>query len=179
MPGLPQSPRKRRRLAYAGSAALAISLIALVSAVIGNSSGPKEAPIHEGQKAQVYEGATPRRATAAEKHAAAKVLTAFAASAIPRRHLAISWELATPHMREGTTREEWLAGSLPVVPYPAARFGSIGLTFKGAYVGGVIDYDVLVLPRTKGGQQQVYSCELRNLAEGWRVDFCYPRAVLG
>ena len=179
MPILPQSPRKRRRLAYAGSAALAIGLIALVAAVIGNSSGPKQAPIHEGQKAQVYEGATPMRAKPADKRAAAKVLTAFAASAIPRRDLATSWELATPHMREGTSREEWLAGSLPVVPYPSGQFGSIGLTFKGAYVGDVMDYDVLVLPRTKRGKQQVYSCELNTLAEGWRVEFCYPRAVLG
>ncbi|MGZ4352595.1 MAG: hypothetical protein ACXVZ4_03530 [Gaiellaceae bacterium] len=176
---LPQSPRKRRRLAYAGSAALAILLIALVSAVIGNSSGPKQAPIRRGEKAQVYAGATPMRATAADKRAAAKVLTAFAASAIPRRDLATSWELATPHMREGTSREEWLAGSLPVVPYPGGEFRTIGLTFKGAYVGDIIDYDVLVLPRTRRGKQQIYSCELKKLSEGWRVDFCYPRAVLG
>jgi hypothetical protein len=176
---LPQSPRKRRRLAYAAGAALTIGLLALVSAVIGNSSGPKEAPIHTGEQAQVYAGATPMRASAADKRAAAKVVAAFAASAIPRRHLGVSWELATPHMREGTTHQEWLAGSLPVVPYPSRQFRAIGLTFKGAYVGEVIDYDVLVLPRTKRGQQQVYSCELKKLAEGWRVDFCYPRAVLG
>lgn len=179
MPLLPQSPRKRRRLAYAGVTALSIGLIALVAAVIGNSSGPKQSPIHRGEKAQVYEGATPMRAKPADKRAAARVLTAFAASAIPRLHLAVSWELATPHMREGTTRQEWLAGSLPVVPYPAGEFRTIGLTFKGAYVGDVIDYDVLVLPKTKRGKQQIYSCELNKLAEGWRVDFCYPRAVLG
>lgn len=176
---LPQSPRARRRLAYAGAALLAVLLIALLSALIGNSSGPEQAPLHESVKPQTYEGATPMRATAAEKREAARVLTAFAESAIPRRQLATSWELATAHMRSGTTRQEWLAGSLPVVPYPSSDFGSIGLTFKGAYVGGMIDYDVLVLPRTKTGKQQVYSCELLQEHGRWRVDFCYPRAVLG
>lgn len=176
---LPQSPRKRRRLAYAGGAVLVAGVVAALVAVIGNSSGPKEAPLHAGQVPHGYAGTTPTRATPAEKRAAARVLTEFAESAIPRRRLATSWALATPHMREGTSRAEWLRGSLPVVPYPARDFRAIGLTFKGAYAGGAIDYDVLVLPRSSKGQQQVYSCELLRQRRRWRVDYCYPRATLG
>jgi hypothetical protein len=175
---LPQSPRKRRRLAYAASALGLVAVVAIVSVAIGNSSGPKEPTVRSGAP-QRYRGATPAHATAAEKRAAARALTAFAASAIPRRDLETSWRLATPHLRTGTTHAEWLAGNLPVVPYPARDFGRIGLTFTGAYQGGLIDYDVLVLPRTKRGKQQVYSCELDRAGSRWLVDYCYPRATLG
>ncbi len=175
---LPQSPRKRRRLAWAASALGVVLVIALVSALIGNSSGPKQAPVHPGAPER-FQGATPTRATAAEKREAARVLTAFASSAIPRRDLETSWRLATPHLRTGTTHAEWLSGNLPVVPYPERDFGHVGLTFTGAYVGGLLDYDVLVLPRERTGRQQVYSCELDRLHGRWLVDYCYPRATLG
>ena len=175
---LPQSPRKRRRLAWVASALGVVLVFALVSVVIGNSSGPKESAVRAGAP-QHFQGATPVQATAAAKHAAGEALTAFASSAIPRRDLETSWRLATPRMRTGTSHAEWLAGNLPVVPYPTREFDHVGLTFKGAYQGGVIDYDVLVLPRTQRGKQQVYSCELDRLHGRWLVDFCYPRATLG
>jgi hypothetical protein len=84
-------------------------------------------------------------------------------------------------MRIGTTRAQWLAGDLPVVPYPAKAFRTFGLTLKYSY-RGVLGYDVLVLPNaTKAGDQagqQVYACELHDVRGRWLVDFCYPRHTL-
>jgi hypothetical protein len=42
----------------------------------------------------------------------------------------------------------------------------------------VLGYDVLVLPKDADGPQQVYTCELHELAGRWLVDFCYPRKTL-
>ena len=34
-------------------------------------------------------------------------------TAIIRDHPGLAWNLATPHMREGSTRAEWASGTLP------------------------------------------------------------------
>ena len=79
------------------------------------------------------------------------------------------------------TRSEWLAGDLPVVPYPAAAFRTFGATLKYEYKG-VLGFDVLVLPKRnaagRAAGQQVYACELHDLQGSWLVDFCYPRKTL-
>jgi hypothetical protein len=80
-------------------------------------------------------------------------------------------------MREGSTRAEWDAGTLPVPPYPRTQFRSDGRTLKYSY-RGVLGYDVLVLPKRDDGEQRVYACELHELRGRWLVDFCYPRATL-
>jgi hypothetical protein len=116
-------------------------------------------------------------ATAAAKRAAIATLNTFVHSAFIRRDLAESWPLATPHMRSGNTRSAWLAGNLPVVPYPAREFGAASYRLRYSY-RGVLGYDVLVLPKHVGGQQVVYACELRLLGGRWLVDSCYPRKTL-
>ena len=81
-------------------------------------------------------------------------------------------------MKIGTSHADWLAGDLPVVPYPAKAFRTFGMTLKYSYAH-VLGYDVLVLPKqTRAGAeagQQVYECELHDVRGSWLVDFCYPR----
>jgi len=68
-------------------------------------------------------------------------------------------------MKFGTSHTDWLAGNLPVVPYPATAFRTFGLTLKYSYTG-ILGYDVLVLPKqTKAGDaagQEIYQCELHR-----------------
>jgi len=49
------------------------------------------------------------------------VAEAFVASAVARKHLARSWELASPELRGDLTRDDWLTGSIPVQPYPVGK----------------------------------------------------------
>jgi hypothetical protein len=120
-------------------------------------------------------------ATPEQRSAALSALSRFVRSAVIRQHLAASWPLATAHMKEGTSRADWLSGNLPVVPYPAVAFRTAGFTLKYQYEG-ILGYDVLVLPKeTKAGQlagQQVYACELHDVRSHWLVDECYPRKTL-
>jgi hypothetical protein len=172
---LPESPRRRRRLLY-GCAALAVTgAFALAQAVIDGSGDalPQARP----GKAQVAPTRPSVPAAAADRAAAVRTLSIFVPSAFIRRDLAASWPLATWHMKADTSREEWLQGNLPVVPYPAAayRTASFTLTYSEP---GVLGYDVLVLPKRAGGPQQVYSCELHDVGGSWLVDSCYPRTTL-
>lgn len=169
------------RLAWGSAGALVVLTIAGLIVFVPNTGHSAYTPIDEHQQAQVYHPPKTVKATEAQKAAALATLARFTRSAIIRRNLADSWPLATPHMKLGVSRADWLAGNLPVVPYPASAFRTAGFRLKGQYAH-VLDYDVLVLPKeTKAAQlagQQVYTCELDELHGAWLVDYCYPRKTL-
>jgi hypothetical protein len=173
---LPKSARTRRRLGYAAIAAAIVLAAVVAQLVIGTSHGPPTLKTRAGAPQIVRE---PKHvaASAADRAAAERTLRAFVPSAFVRRNLARSWPLATAHMKIGTSHADWLAGNLPVVPYPATQYRTASFTLKYSY-RNVLGYDVLVLPKRAGGMQEVYSCELHDVGGRWLVDFCYPRKTL-
>jgi hypothetical protein len=160
--------------------AAALGVAALI-VFVPNTGHTTSTPIDLAKPAERFVVPKTVRATAAEKAAAEHTLAVFVPSAMTRQNLASSWPLTTRHMRAGTTHGDWLAGDLPVVPYPADAFRTFGVTLKYQYKG-ILGYDVLVLPKetAAGAQagQQVYSCELHDVRGSWLVDFCYPRKTL-
>lgn len=178
---LPASHRARKRLLRRSIVALVLIGVALLLAFDRNSAHVTPTPIDFSKPAKVIRTPKTVRQTPQALAAAQSTLGRFVRSAFIRRDLAASWPLATEHMRIGTSHADWLAGDLPVVPYPAAAFRTFGLTRKYSY-RNVLGYDVLVLPQeTKAGNaagQQVYECELHDVRGRWLVDFCYPRKTL-
>jgi hypothetical protein len=169
------------RLLRRSIAATVVLIVTLLIVFDRNSGHSTATPIDLSKPAAVVRTPKTVQQTPAAKAAAEATLSAFVRSAFIRRNLETSWPLATEHMKIGTSHSDWLAGNLPVVPYPAAAFRTFGLTLKYSYKG-VLGYDVLVLPKqTKAGAaagQQVYECELHDLHGSWLVDFCYPRKTL-
>jgi len=165
-----------------GSIAAAVVLgVAALIVFVPNTGHSTATPIDPTKAPTRYRVPRTVPATAGEKAAAKSTLGAFVQSAFIRRNLAASWPLATPHMKNGTSYHEWLAGDLPVVPYPADAFRTFGTTLKYQYKG-VLGYDVLILPEEtavgrKAGQE-IYGCELHDVHGKWLVDFCYPRKTL-
>ena len=178
---LPASHRARKRLLRRSIGAFVVIGIALLIIFDRNSGHSTATPIDFSKPAQVVRTPKTVEQTPKALAAARSTLDAFVRSAFIRRDLAASWPLATAHMKVGTSHADWLAGDLPVVPYPANAFRTFGLTPKYSY-RNVLGYDVLVLPKqTKAGNeagQQVYECELHNVHGHWLVDFCYPRKSL-
>lgn len=169
------------RLAWGSAGSAAVLGIAALAVFAPNTGHTTSTPIDDSKPAQRFAIPKTVKATAAEQAAAERTLAVFVPSAVTRRNLAESWPLATRHMKEGTSRRDWLAGDLPVVPYPADAFRSFGTTLKYQYKD-ILGYDVLVLPKanpagSRAGQQ-VYSCELHDVSGTWLVDFCYPRKTL-
>jgi hypothetical protein len=179
--GLPSSYRARRRLLWGTLGAAAVLGVAALIVFVPNTGHSTATPVDASKPAQVYRVPKTVPVSRAELAAAEHTLDRFVPSAVIRRNLQRSWPLATPHMKEGTSHADWLAGDLPVVPYPAAAFRTFGMTLKYSY-RGVLGIDVLVLPTVdaKGRRagQQVYACELHHLHDRWLVDFCYPRKTL-
>jgi hypothetical protein len=169
------------RLLRGSIAAFIVLGIAALIVFDRNSGHSTATPLDPNGVAKVYHPPKTVKATPQEKAAATATLSKFVRSAIVRRNLASSWPLATPHMKAGTSRSDWLHGDLPVVPYPADAFRTAGFTLKYQYKG-ILGYDALVLPKeTAAAQrtgQQVYACELHELRGQWLVDFCYPRKTL-
>jgi hypothetical protein len=178
---LPTSHRARVRLLWISIAVTAVLAVAGLIVFVPNTGHSFATPI-VNKPAMVVTEPKHVPATPATRRAAEATLRAFVRSAIVRRDLARSWPLATAHMKIGTSRADWLHGNLPVVPYPANAFADAGFTLKYSYVGGVLGYDVLIIPRENAAGnvagQQVYSCELHDVRGRWLVDFCYPRKTL-
>lgn len=178
---LPTSHRARVRLLRRSIIAVVLLGIAALIVFDRNSGHSTATAIDESKPAVVVHIPKTVRQTPQARAAAEATLGTFVRSAVIRRNLEQSWPLATPHMKVGTSHSDWLAGNLPVVPYPSAAYRTFGLTLKYSYKG-ILGYDVLVLPNstpagTSAGQQ-IYECELHDLHGSWLVDFCYPRKTL-
>jgi hypothetical protein len=173
---LPESPRARTRLLRRALVVAALVAVGLLVAFFRNTGHSLQTPTNDRPVVRPH---TPKTvpASPADRAEAERTVERFVQAAILRRNPERAWDLATPHMRIGSTRDEWRRGSIPVVPYPSAEYRTDGLTPKYSY-RGILGYDVLVLPRSPKGDQQVYSCELHALRGRWLVDFCYPRTTL-
>jgi hypothetical protein len=178
---LPASHRKRVRLLWGSIGGFVVVGVAALIVFVPNTGHSFATPIDENAPAQVFHAPKTVKATEEQKAAAVSALSRFVRSAVIRRDLASSWPLATAHMKNGTSHADWLSGNLPVVPYPASSFRTVGFTLKYQYKG-ILGYDALVLPKpTKAAQlagQQVYACELHEVRGAWLVDQCYPRKTL-
>src|SRR3954471_10486290 len=118
------SYRRRRRLvaltvvaAVAGGISAAIILLPSgEKADSGPTSSP--APLDD----EVTSQASPRqtRLSAADRRQLKATIGLFVSSSVARHHPERSWALVDPALRQGLTKQQWSAGNIPVVPYPAA-----------------------------------------------------------
>jgi hypothetical protein len=173
---LPQSRRKRRRLLISTILATGAIVFALMFAFLRNTGFSLITPTTK-KPTEVLRTPKTVKASPADRRAASRALMLFVHTAVIRVHLAAAWPLVTTHMREGTSRAEWMRGTLPVVPYPVDQFGSASIRPTYSYKG-VLGYDVLVVPKTLRGKQVIYSCELHRVHGRWLIDYCYPRTTL-
>lgn len=70
---------------------------------------------------QVYREPKTVKLTNADRAIALRTALRFVNTAVARRHSEDSYELVAPELRQGLTREQWRAGEIPVVPFPATE----------------------------------------------------------
>jgi hypothetical protein len=106
-----------------------------------------------------------------------RVALEFIDTAVARRHLARAWDLAAPELKQGTTRAEWLAGTMRVVPYPVAE-AQVVLTAVNSFTDRArLNVSFLPRPDTKA-TPQTFTLDLRNMDGRWLVSGWAPSATV-
>jgi hypothetical protein len=152
----------------------------LVAFLIAALPSPEQerADATETDEAQVYTPPKPLRLTAAMRREVDGTVNEFVRTAVLRGDVARSWELASPALRVGVTRAEWMRGDLPVYPYPA----------DPARTEWDLDYadetevalNVTLVPRRGAAEPpEVFGVSLEPVRRGqgrrWLVSSWYPR----
>jgi hypothetical protein len=166
------SPRRRRRLSIAAVAVgVAIPLIYLgvhfsSPGSKGEATGPAVAGASYTEPKQVP--FTPEK-----RREVRKVLAQFIGTAVARKDVGSSWEVAGPTLRSGMMRDEWSSGDIPVTPYPAARHGQGAWDVVNYSYPRKVGLEVLVFPKPGSGYS-VATAEVdvvKGRDDRWRVDY--------
>jgi hypothetical protein len=103
----------------------------------------------------------------------------FVRTAVRRHDLAASWHLIHPNLKQGLTKQEWLTGNIPVVPFPAK--GIIAWDLDWSYPGDVAA-DVVLQPVAKSGlYRKTFTIEFKRVGSAsdnhWLVYSWVPSGV--
>ena len=168
------SARLRRRLAWGGIGLAALVVLVLVLVLGPNRNAPVE-----------HFSSTPAQVAKPEVEAplaqeARRVAIRFIQTAVARENLEEGWTLVGPNLRGGLTRERWITGANPVVPYPVDKLDVAPYKVDESFETSAL-LEVALLPRKGSGvRAQVFFLQLRRLGSGenarWVVDNWVPRA---
>ena len=168
------SYRWRRRFAWFVGLALVVG--AVVAAIVAwPNTAPSGRQDASNVRAHIAKEPKAVRLRAPDKKDALKVVSRFIYTAVARKNIDRSWELAAPELRQGFTRKQWDSGTMPVVPFPAqsARWRLEYSDERG------VGFSVALFP-PPGSQQraQVFLVGLHTLGAGqqrhWVVDNWQP-----
>jgi hypothetical protein len=184
MPSLLASPRRRRRLAWTLGSVVALVAAVLLGIEYSNTGTSLETPLEREVAATTTTAAArPLRVTPALRREVGETVQRFVHTAVIRKNLAAGWPLASPAMRAGVTRSEWMRGDIPVQPYPAGAIASADwrLVYR---VQRTLGIDVMVQPKPRSGARVlVYTAELTAPGSGpprrFLVDSWITQATLG
>ncbi len=154
---------------------LVAAAIVAIGALFSGGGEPAEAPL-SNEPIRIPEPERPEETL--NQAAAGSVLhvaSRFLVTAVSRKHVAQSWELASPTLREGYTRATWSKGEIPIVPFPVnhARW-EVDYTYHDR-----VGLKVAVFPK-KGSKiaPAVFFIDLRQIGKGrdrhWVVDGWQP-----
>ena len=180
MRGFLSSPRRRRRTLIFGSLLLLVGVVTASMIHWSNTSHYRMLPTRNG-KAQVSLPPKPGNYVQARREGVLQVAAAFVNTAVRRKHVERSFDLATPALRNGYTRKTWATQDIPVTPYPL-DFAKYQL--KGSFSDSVW-YQVAVFPdhAHSAVPAAVFDLVLRPKGTGstrhWLVDSWAPAGYTG
>jgi hypothetical protein len=173
------SYRWRRRLAWLTGLALVVAAV-VAAIVIWPNTAPNGQRDASNVPAHIAKEPKAVRLKAPDKKDALKVVSRFIYTAVARKNIERSWELAAPELRQGFTRKQWNSGTMPVVPFPAqsARWRLEYSDERG------VGFSVALYPTPQSQQRaQVFLVGLHTLGAGkrrhWVVDNWQPAPSQG
>lgn len=157
-------------------------MVTVLIVLLPSPGGPKrvEEELQPGAP-QVYKPPKPVRLTPRTRRQLDATVDEFVRTAVLRRDLRRSWELAAPALRIGVTRRQWLRGELPVYPYPAdPKRTAWELDYADE---SEVALNVTLVPRRgERDAPEVFGVSLAPAGRGagrhWLVGSWYPRGAI-
>jgi hypothetical protein len=165
------SPRRRKRWAIVTTlVVVSVPLVFLAvhyttSGSPGNANGPYVSDSFYREPKHVPFTAEKRRAVSA-------VLAKFIDGAVSKHDLAGTWDLAGPELRQGLTRQDWLEGQLPLVPFTASKRGQGSWSLVNYSYKNKVGLELLMFPEQRSGQLATVETDVVRGRDGrWRVNY--------
>ncbi len=105
----------------------------------------------------------------------------FLETAVGRTELDAAWNLATPELRGGVTRAQWMRGELPVIPFPVKDLETSGFQVVESSPNKVL-LQVLLVPEPGTDYTPTrydMTIERTTKAAPWKVSYTMPYAPPG
>jgi hypothetical protein len=110
--------------------------------------------------------------TAEKRRAVSVVLAKFISGAVSKHDLAGTWDLAGPDLRQGITREDWLKGQIPIVPFAASKRGQGDWSVVNYSYPNKVGLELLMFPEHRSGQLATVETDVVRGKDGrWRVNY--------
>jgi hypothetical protein len=177
MRALPDSPKRRKRVLIAGTAAGAALVAALLGLHFSNTAKPQKETFQQGQ-AQVTDDLVPKRLAPDDRRAILSVVHRFVQEGVAGKDLAAAYDLTTASLHAGVTREQWIRGDNPIYRYPVLKHG---VRIAASYENDVM-VQLYMRARSRKVEPLGVDVELRAVGKGtarrWLVDYFQPREAL-
>ena len=163
--------RSRRRLTIAAATLLVAAPLAYVAIHYSTSGSPENANGPYASDA-FYRQPKHVQFTAAKRRAVSAVLAKFISGAVSKHDLAGTWNLAGPDLRQGITREDWVRGRIPIVPFAASKRGQGKWSLVNYSYPNKVGLELLMFPERRSGQLATVETDVVRGRDGrWRVNY--------
>ena len=156
---------------------VAAAAVVVGSIWIGNTGKHYDSTLVD-KPAWVYKTPTAAHLSESQRRQVMTVMSRFIDTAVARRQLDASYDMAAPELRGEITRAAWRTGNIPVVPFPSV--GIYDMILDYSYTGDVA-FDVALIGN--GGGVKTFMVELKQAGKSerspWRVAAWVPRGVGG
>jgi hypothetical protein len=177
-----QSALRRRQIRLRillGACALifAAGVVGIVQATTSEGLAPTvAAPLQTKASTQPDVQTKPGGTLTAEEQ---RVASRFIVTALGRQHLAEAWGLATSELRNAVTYKQWLAGEMPIPPFPVNNLKTTGYQVVASAPNRIL-LQVFLVPKP-GTQYEPtrYDMTLVRRAGKWKVSYLVPYAPVG
>ena len=172
--GLLSSPRRRRRLARLGIAAIVLAAASTTIVLFADTTRQPPEQLRPGTAQPVFHDV---KLTRAMRRGIDRTLAAFLPAALTREDPALAWRLSGPGLRAGGSLRGWKTGQMPVHPY---AFADRGLrSWKLIYArSDRVAIDLMLFPRAGSREGPIaFGIDLVPRRARWLVDSIFPAAI--
>ena len=168
------SPSFNRALPWIAGAVLLAGIAAFASVRIAHNKTGHETDAPLSNKPAVLPAKDPNVKLPASARVTAQK---FIETAVLRQHLAQSYKLVHPTLRQGYTLKQWLTGNIPVVPFTKKYFMEARMKLDYAHPKDALLEVAMLSTNDKKFKSQYFFLEMQKQGDRWLVSSWVPRAA--